>query len=103
MGLGVVRSDLETLVSAFLLPDGYKAIAIQQDEAFKGTFSVLLESSAIPESQEGEDLPELQVLHTLETLPDQDPAYRKITGHVTILERKKLSRDALMKVLRQGL
>lgn len=77
--LGMLPVDVALLEQLFCLPEGYHIV--NASPAPNGIINFTLESEALPEAIY-RDLPCLTLRFTVETLPDQDPAYRKITTEV---------------------
>jgi hypothetical protein len=100
MGQGFMKIDLQALAGVLQLPEGYEAVAIQQGTGYSDIVSILLESKDIPEREVGEDIPEIRPFYTVEYLPDQDYAYRKISTRIEIERRVKTPIADVLEVLR---
>ncbi len=84
MGLGVLKVDLRVLESALYFPKGYHIRTVQHQD-FSCTISMLVESTEIPEAEEGHELPELSAYVQVEFPPKATSSeYRKYTGKIEV-------------------
>ncbi len=87
--LGILPVTIELLGHIFNLSEGYSIVGVTYD-AYHRILNFTLQSDALPASQEYSELPRLNLLYRVETLPDQPREYRKITTEVTIQGGQKV-------------
>ena len=83
MGHAILPADLAAIAHAIYLPGQYKLVSVTYDAQCR-LINFLVESDELPEDKiDGQPLPTLTMLHTVETHPD-DHSFRKITGKVEV-------------------
>jgi hypothetical protein len=80
--MGTLLISVDALEHALYLPEGYKIKAAYYQEDYR-RLKFVLESSELPETKEGERLPELDLLITIETLSDQGAGFSRYSGKIT--------------------
>ncbi len=83
MGLGVLKVDLRVLEHALYLPEGYHIRTIQHN-SFSRAISMLIEADAIPKTEDGHELPELDATVRVEV--PEDAALVQYKKYTTRLE-----------------
>ena len=81
--LGILPVTASLLELIFHLPADYRIVGVSYDEQYH-VINFTLHSEALPEVDSTRSLPQLSLMVTQETLPDQSPEYRKITTEVKI-------------------
>ena len=82
--LGILAVTTSLLEEMFCLPEGYRIVGASYDQYLRILNFTLL-SDNLPEVEDTHLLPQLRLLVTQETLPNQPHEYRKITTKVEVL------------------
>lgn len=94
MGYGIMKVSIEALAGLLHLPEGYRAIAVQQDFAHGDLLHIWFASDAIPEQPADEYPLEIAPRYTVYINPEcPDPEYRKVTCEVEVRHHKRLVPD----------
>jgi len=83
LGLGILPLTASLLEDIFCLPDGYRIVGVSYDECNR-ILNFTLASEELPRANDRHSLPQLDLIVTMESLPDQSPEYRKITTEVKV-------------------
>src|SRR5437868_4551284 len=79
--MAILPMSVESLEHAYFIPSGYKVVGIHYDE-FRRALNFVLIGDALPEVQEGCELPRVSLRVTVDTLADY-PGYRRYTSEIT--------------------
>jgi hypothetical protein len=100
MGYGVMKVSIDALAGILKLPEGYKAISVQQDPG-SAMLSIWFAADSIPEQPENEYPLEIAPRYAVHYNPEcPDPEYRKITCEVEMRHHPRLSPPDLLEMLR---
>lgn len=84
LGFGILTIDVDLLADALYLPAEYRIACIDFDPRTRGIVLTLV-SEHLPEVHQPEqNIPHVHLLHTVETLPDASPEYRRITSRIEV-------------------
>lgn len=78
--LGILRISTSALESFLQFPQGYRIVGVYYKPEFR-RLDLTIASSALPDTEEGVELPLLSLQAQIETLPDQKE-FRNITTEI---------------------
>lgn len=82
--LAIMPVDVSFLEQLFSLPEGYSIVGVSLRKDTDDILDFVLSSDALPEVQEGKELPRAKLHFTLDTLREH-PEFRRITTEVKLL------------------